>query len=795
MAATRTQGRLILHRVAAIYGATLATIVASVVVGHAIWTLCGLGGWWWGAPAVGLATLVTVAAVTVELPGEATTSAAALALVVALSALKGGSRSSLLARAREGVPVALIVLASVALPFAVSGRAGILIGANNNDLTVHLTAAYWLQTHDAVPPRLLEAGYPLGPHAFAASLGQISRLSLPAVFTGLTLAVPVLSALAALAALPRAAAPLRWAAATLVGLAYLAASYLAQGAFKETLQALFLLAFALGLREVAERRVEAWRAAVPLGLLVGGMVSTYSYYGVVWPAATVVLLLAVQVAVKARGTTAHRARLEVTHAARAGAVGLFTLALAAGAQAGRMITFSDSTFANTPLDRDGNLLGPISPFEVLGVWPTGDFRFPPASEVLTWTLVAVAVVAFALSLAGWIRRGSLALPAAVGASMLVYWQATLHKNAYAAAKALAVAAPLVALIIGAGLLLAASRRPGLLSRHRRRMLIARALTVTLALAVAVAAAVSSALALGDALVAGRAHERDLEKLRPLVSDSPTLFLGNDDFVHWELRGARLATPRPLYATWVPPTRDEKGWHSGAPFDFDSFSPETLDEMRYVVTTGTPYASAAPPNFAVRRRTRWFTLWERKGPTAARSTFEAPGEPAATLDCSTRVGRSMRARRGVASVLPTPVVRAADAWSEPVRGAGETATLPLRLPRGTWDISLQYVSREGVRLEVGSLRVDLPPNLGRMGPYWFAGTVHVDRPGTVRVRATIADVSLVGKVLRAPGETLAPNAIDFLPLGGLAATRHGARPAIVPLAHACGRYVDWYRLET
>ncbi len=52
-----------------------------------------------------------------------------------------------------------------------------------------------------------------------------------------------LTALAAFRELPRLP---RTAAALVVGLAYVVASYFAQGAFKETMQALFLLGFVAG---------------------------------------------------------------------------------------------------------------------------------------------------------------------------------------------------------------------------------------------------------------------------------------------------------------------------------------------------------------------------------------------------------------------------------------------------------------------------------------------------------------------------------------------------------------------
>ena len=76
-------------------------------------------------------------------------------------------------------------------------------------------------------------------------------------FTGVTIAIPVIAAVAALAALDRLSALRGLLVAVLTGLAYLVATYLAQGAFKELFEAAFLLGFALWLREITRARERA----------------------------------------------------------------------------------------------------------------------------------------------------------------------------------------------------------------------------------------------------------------------------------------------------------------------------------------------------------------------------------------------------------------------------------------------------------------------------------------------------------------------------------------------------------
>ena len=62
-----------------------------------------------------------------------------------------------------------------------------------------------------------------------------------------------------------------------MALPYLAAAYLAQEAFKEPIEALFLLSFALLLP-----RATTVRGAMPLGVIAAGAVYTYSFPGLFW---------------------------------------------------------------------------------------------------------------------------------------------------------------------------------------------------------------------------------------------------------------------------------------------------------------------------------------------------------------------------------------------------------------------------------------------------------------------------------------------------------------------------------
>jgi hypothetical protein len=152
--------------------------------------------------------------------------------------------------------VALLALAATALPFVAEGHFGILGTSFNPDMSQHLLAADRLAHGQG--SQLLHQGYPLGPHAIVVALSKGLGTGLVQGFTGLTIATAVLASLTALTAFRDQPALLRIPAALVISLTYLVASYFAQGAFKETMQALFVLAFVLSLREASQN--PAWQA-------------------------------------------------------------------------------------------------------------------------------------------------------------------------------------------------------------------------------------------------------------------------------------------------------------------------------------------------------------------------------------------------------------------------------------------------------------------------------------------------------------------------------------------------------
>ncbi|MEK6277149.1 MAG: hypothetical protein AABM29_03940 [Actinomycetota bacterium] len=573
--------------------------------GQAALALCGRREWSWLSPAVGLALLTALCWATVRLPGDGVASAIAMLVVTLGCALFLRGRVEGLGEAvRVGAPVALLALAAASLPFIVEGRFGILGTSFNPDMSQHLLAADRLAHGEG--GQLLSQGYPLGPHAIVVALGKGLGVGPVQGFGGLTLAVAVLASLTALGALAELPGGRRTLGALLVGLPYLVASYLAQGAFKETMQALFVLGFAIGLWELSRRRAAVdggnpgALGAVPLAVLAAGSVFAYSFPGLVWLLGAVAIWAALEM-LRVRGTPGGAAAL-VRMGWRLGWPALVVFAVLTAPELGRMLDFREFETFDPGGPGLGNLFGQISPAEALGIWPSGDFRLSPGDGAVPavgfYAGVALALALLAYGVAWWLRRGEAAIPAALAAAGGVYVAARAGGTPYTAAKAVEMAAPLAALVIVRPMLSfePAGLRPGSL---------AAVVKPALAAAFAAGAAGCSLLALGNAPVGPAGYSPALTGLRPELAGSSTLVLAPSDFladehgtpyIAWELRGGRVCIEPAV--TPAPPSRPNSSPPQG---------------VRFVIT----WAGSGPqPPFSdlqLQRRAGSYLLWRRPGP--------------------------------------------------------------------------------------------------------------------------------------------------------------------------------------
>jgi hypothetical protein len=786
------------------YASAALICAASLLVGRALLSLAGRKSWSWLEPAAGLGAILTVTGVLARAPGHGTTATiGVLALLLVAAAIAPRLPLDASGALRAGLPVALLVALALSIPFAVNGHWGLLGVGFNNDLGLHLAWAEWLRSGFGPAP---DAGYPLGPHGLAVAVAAVPGIGLGQAFLGEIVAAGVLTGLTALGALREMRPGARTVAAAMVALPYLAASYFAQAAFKETEEALFVLAFAIYLTTV-ERKPAGnasqgpWLALLPPLALAGGIFFSYSFAGLAWPVAILALWSLSKPAVRRalRPRALLRFLLRPTTLAGLAVLAVLALVLTIAGPFGFAHGFNKVAGSNT--------YGPVSPIEALGVWPASNYRLDAAGGAhLTGLAGAIGALALLVGVAWWVRRGETTIPIALGASAALYLLSLPSSGDYSQAKALMIAAPLAMLVAIRPLLseLTGPAANGGRSSFRyaegtttaaRGWGVVRVSWAILAVTFVGGSVYSSFLALREAPVAPPGHGSELRAFLPILHGKPVLYAGQDRYAAYELLGADTHVPLVEFPDPEVSANPEKPFDTGdaySPIDFDSFSRATLDRFPFVITSRAAWNSQAPPNFRRVSATPSYVLWKRTGRTPEdRHVLLEGTEAGAPADCAAPETRILLASGGRASLFPGAVIGPKDGWVPgSVLSTGASATQALALPAGAWNLSLQYFSPFDLTLSAPGFHQPLEaaldgqrPNtisLGNNGQFWPAGHYR-SKGGRVELAVTAADATTLQDLTGYDGKAY---------LGELVAVP--AKPhRIVPLSAACASWLDWY----
>jgi len=813
----------------ATYASAALICAVSLLVGRAVLSLAGRREWSWLEPAVGFGAVLTVTGLLARAPGHGTSATLGLVALIVAAALvlwrigvrplspSGRQRTNAGVPWREGLPVALAVIVVLAIPFAVSGRWGLLGVGFNNDLGLHLAWAEWLRSGFGPEP---DPGYPLGPHGLAVATAVVPGIGLGQAFLGEIVAIGVMTGLTALGALRALSPTRRTIAAALVALPYLAASYYAQAAFKELAEALLVLAFAIWLttfdsqsrggpspdiQHRARRDVSGvgppllW--LLPPLALAGGIFFSYSFAGIAWPVAIAALWSLTLPEVR----QALRPRSLLRFLLRPGT--LITLAVLAGLAILVTIVGPFGFASSFNKVAGSNTYGPVSPLEALGIWPASNYRLDAAGGArLPGLAGAIAILALLIGVAWWVRRREPTIPIALGAAWLLYLLSLPSAGDYSQAKALMIVSPLAMLVVIRPLLEELprfGRRGGGLSGPSPLLSgeapspapLPRLAWTVLAVAFIAGAVYSSFLALRDAPVGPPGHGSELQAFLPILHGQPVLYAGQDRYAAYELLGADTHVPLVEFPDDAVSPNPEKPFDTGdaySPIDFDSFSRGTLDRSPYVITGRAAWNSQAPPNFERVDATPSYVLWKRTGPTPEdRHVLLEGTEAAAFAGCAAPEIRILLGGKGRAGLFPDAVIGRKGAWDGgSILGTGAETSQTLRLPAGGWNLSLQYFSPFDLTLSAPGFSEELKaaldgqrPNtisLGNNGQSWPAGR-YESKGGSVRFTVSTADASTLQSLSGYTGKAY---------LGELVAVP--AEPhRTVPLRQACNQWIDWY----
>jgi hypothetical protein len=377
-----------------------------------------------------------------------------------------------------------------------------------------------------------------------------------------------------------------------------------------------------------ERETAPWgsrlRDVAPLALASAALVGVLSLGGLVWVGPMLVALALV--AHRALGPRA-ALRQAVAYAAALLVFVLPTLL------AGGFDPFQSGLTSESEL---GNLIGPLSGWQLVGIWPSGDFRVAPTATVATVVLIALAVFAALVGLAvAWRRRAPAPLLFATG--LLSCAAVVAVGSPWVGAKALATAAPVV-LALGMAGALALARLDRLAGG-------------LLALALAGGVLWSNVLAYGGVSLAPYDQLRDLERVgHEFAGQGPTLMTeyspyGARHFLRQEDgEGASELRDRAV------PLRGGGSAAKGEQVDTDRIEPSALLEYRTLVLRRSPLLSRPPLPYRLVWSGRYYEVWQRPADFAGPVPELLPlggEEPAAAPGC----GEVLRLARGPIAAAP------------------------------------------------------------------------------------------------------------------------------------------------
>jgi hypothetical protein len=244
----------------------------------------------------------------------------------------------------------------------------------------------------------------------------------------------------------------------------------------------------------------------------------------------------------------------------------------------------------------GNLIQPLSGYQLAGVWTIGDFRYTAPAFPTAWLVVIVIAVAGA-TLAVTIQQRRFGLPAYVAVALLGCLIFSLAGSTpWVMGKALAIASPalLTAALIGATMLWG-------------RWGFGFVLVVVIAFGVIA----SNLSGYHDALLAPKDRLAELQRIGQLVSGKGPTFV-NDYEVYADRHFLRDGAPvEPAeYREADLPTTTGALLVKTAYADLDSFSLATLLPYRSVVVRNSPVESRPPSLWNIVWSGRYYQLYQR-----------------------------------------------------------------------------------------------------------------------------------------------------------------------------------------
>ena len=506
---------------------------------------------------------------------------------------------------------AVVVFAVFAAPVVLSGDATFAGYIKLDDTATFLALVDRALEHgrslDGLAPSSYEAALAVNLHFYP--LGSLLSLGMGSALTGQDAAwlfQPLLAFLASLlalvlyqlASLVIASRPWRATAAVLGAQAALLYGFALWGGVKE-LAAAPLVALVAALTGALFPSARRGLAVLPLAVAAAALVGVLSIGAVAWLLPT--LALAAWTLLR-RGDN----RRPLLLAGFAAALVIPSLTVA------RFILGEGVLGSLRNSGELGNLIAPLSPLQLAGVWPTGDFRLRPDDLTVTYVLLAVVAFAAVVGIAVAVARRAWEIGLYAASTLVAATAFGMLGSPWLAGKAFAIASPLIVFsaVVGCSALVARGKA----SRGARRPCGSSAGGALVELPRLPGSQPRSAGAAGRA----RADRRRARRNRP----------GPDDRVPAVRRPPLPAAHgrRGRVRASSPPGRAPGRLHAreGRFADLSAFRPADLHEYRTLVLRRSPVASRPPSSYRLTWSGRYYEVWQRGDAIAVGAALPCSG---------------------------------------------------------------------------------------------------------------------------------------------------------------------------
>jgi hypothetical protein len=468
----------------------------------------------------------------------------------------------------------------------------------------------------------------------------------------------------------------------------------------------------------------------------------------------------------------------------------------------------------------GNILHPLSKWQMLGIWPSGDFRIRvgdyahqiPHGELITTLLIALAVASAVLAIV-WLvlRRAFGPLLLLIGSGIAAFYLLT-RASPYAGAKVLMICSLAIALTVMLGAPAAADLGRRLLGSRRAAELAAWTLAVLLAGGVLW----TNIDAYAGVRLAPRSQYSELEAIGARFSGQGPVFydLGDEYALHFlraELPTVPVFQPPPLQPGV--PQRAVK--QRSYPWYLSELDQSYVQGFPLLVLGRSPVGPRPPANYLLVFEGRYYQVWRRANtPTVlAHVSLGRPSLPVAVADCASVVrlagrasaagARLAYATRALPVVIPPSQLRFATASAAgpesaaPSEASEETAVFlrhagvihgQMQIPRaGRYEVWVDLSVSRQVRVRIDGRFVGWASyEVGPPQQYLFIGKVNLTA-GAHQLTIVVPSESLMpGQFSRRQSVT----SVVLTPASGPEAVTQ-VQPSRA--RSLCGRPLDWIEI--